>query len=56
MEEFQERRIALERNDAARKTLAEAIKRIEQLNGNETYQKAWKIALRALKSVQVNPA
>lgn len=50
-EQTPQRTIDLERADAARKALDEAVKRIEKLDGNDLYQKAWKVAVRAVKSV-----
>lgn len=41
----------LAREEMVRKTVEEAIKRIEQLDGNEVYQKAWKVAVRAVRSI-----
>jgi len=40
-----DRRIALERNDAARKALGDAVDEIDALAGNELYRKAWKKAI-----------
>jgi hypothetical protein len=48
-----ERRIELERADAARKALDEAVKRIENLDGNPLYQKAWKVAVQSIKGVKL---
>ncbi len=45
------RHIGLERDDAARIAIREAIKRIERLDGNAIYQKAWKVAIRAVKGI-----
>lgn len=42
-----DRRIALERNDAANCALAEVLKEIDSMHGNEIYRRAWKkVALR----------
>jgi hypothetical protein len=43
-----DRRIALERAEAARQALEKAIKTIEALGGNQLYRAAWKKAIRAL--------
>lgn len=48
-----ERRIELERADAARKALDEAVRRIENLDGNPLYQKAWKVAVQSIKGVKL---
>jgi hypothetical protein len=48
------RLIDLERADAARKTLDDAIKRIENLDQsykNDIYRKAWKVAVQSLRSM-----
>lgn len=45
------RLIELERADAARRALEGAIKRIEQLDGNELYQKAWKASVQAIRAM-----
>lgn len=39
--------------DVANRTLADAIRRIERLEGNELYRKAWSKAVRALKEMMV---
>lgn len=49
-----DRRIQLERDDAARKALEEAIKSIEGLESvykNDIYRKAWKVATQSLRSL-----
>lgn len=46
-----QRRVDLERADAARQAVEDAVKRIEQLDGNEIYRKAWKVAVRAVRGV-----
>jgi hypothetical protein len=43
----------LEREDLIRQTLDEAIRRIEQLDGNPIYQKAWKVAVAAVRALKV---
>lgn len=48
------RRIELERKDASRKVLEEAIKSIEGLETvyrNDIYRKAWKVATQSLRSM-----
>jgi hypothetical protein len=50
------RRIELERADASRKTIDDAIKKIEGLEGsykNDIYRKAWKVAVSALRSMKM---
>lgn len=49
------RRIKLERADAEQGALDRAIQRIESLDGNEIYQKAWKVAVRHLRDLQSKP-
>lgn len=39
--------------DIANRTLADAIRRIEALHGNDTYMKAWGRAVRALREMMV---
>jgi hypothetical protein len=51
-----ERVIELERADAARKTLDDAIKRIEGLETsykNDIYRKAWKVAVNSLRTMML---
>lgn len=45
-----ERRIELERSDAARRALEEAANALEILAGNELYQRAWRRAADFLRS------
>jgi hypothetical protein len=47
------RRVGLERGDAARIAIGEAIQRIERLDGNPLYQKAWKVAIRSLREMKL---
>lgn len=46
------RRIELERADAARKALEDAAVALERRGGNELYQRAWRIAADFLKSIK----
>jgi len=49
-----DRRIQLERDDAARAALGDAIKKIEGLESvykNDIYRKAWKVAIQSLRSM-----
>jgi hypothetical protein len=46
-----QRLIELERADAAKKAVDEAVRRVERLDGNPLYQKAWKVAVRSIKGV-----
>ena len=41
----------LAKEDLIRQTLEAAAKRIESLTGNGTYQQAWKIAVRAIRTM-----
>jgi hypothetical protein len=53
--ELLQRMVELERGDAARKAIDDAIKRIEGLEGNyrnDIYRKAWKVAVAALRSMK----
>jgi hypothetical protein len=43
----------LEREDLIRQTLEAAARRLEGLTGNPTYQQAWKIAARSIRSMPV---
>lgn len=47
----------LQRDEIVRQTLERAARRIEEINGNETYQKAFKVAAQAVRSLKelVNP-
>lgn len=48
------RRIELERKDASRKVLEEAIKSIEGLEAvyrNDIYRKAWKVATQSIRTM-----
>ncbi|WP_165435513.1 hypothetical protein [Bradyrhizobium sp. Leo121] len=47
-----QRRIELERADAARRALEEAAKRVETLEGGSTYQKAYKAAAATLRRLK----
>lgn len=48
------RLVELERADARRRALHEAIGRIQELKGNELYQRAWKHAETALRSLLIS--
>ena len=44
----------LAHEDLVRQILEAAAKRVESLDGNPTYQQAWKIAARSIRSISIN--
>lgn len=42
----------LQRDEIVRQTLERAARRIEEINGNETYQKAFKVAAQAVRALK----